>query len=314
MTEKELLYIISIADEASISRAAKKLFIAQPSLSQALKRIEDSLHTSLFIRSSSGLRLSPSGECYYKYAKQILRLYDNMKSEIQDIDNLIIGKINLGCTNYLSLVMLPEIIAEFSKIYPNVDINVLEDTSKKLYDALINSDIEFAIMHLIEGEFTHNLKTESLYTEEFLILASKDNPVCDRAYIDKKSSKLMLDINELKQEKFIMLSDRQRIRQIVDRALSISNINPHIYISLQNFVAATEMVRQNLGISILPKSYLNSGSKEGLVYMHIPQKYKAYWSLSLAYNPKNFLSNADKAFLELVHKRFNPDKASISDI
>ena len=94
-----------------------------------------------------------------------------MKSEIQDIDNLIIGKINLGCTNYLSFVMLPDIIAEFSKIYPNIDINVLEDTSKKLYDALIHSDIEFAIMHLIEGEFTHNLKTESLYKEEFLILA-----------------------------------------------------------------------------------------------------------------------------------------------
>ena len=126
MSDKELLYIISIAKDGSVSKAAKRLYIAQPSLSQALKRIEKELNTKLFIRGSKGLKLSTSGEYYYKYAKQILKLYEEMKLEIADIEKLQSGSINLGTTNHLSLVLLPKIISEFSKIYPNIDINITE--------------------------------------------------------------------------------------------------------------------------------------------------------------------------------------------
>ena len=79
MTSKELLYVKTIAEEKSISQAAKLLFIAQPSLSQALSRIEDNLGTPLFTRTTGGLNLTYAGERYYQTACRILKIYENLE-------------------------------------------------------------------------------------------------------------------------------------------------------------------------------------------------------------------------------------------
>jgi len=188
MSDKELLYIITIAKEGSVSKAAKKLYVAQPSLSQALKRIEQELNTKLFIRASKGLKLSVSGEYYYKYAKQILKLYEEMKLEIADIEKLQSGSINLGTTNHLSLVLLPEIISKFSKIYPNININITENPSKQLFTDLEQGNISFAIMHLLsEDKDDKRFSYEILSKEDFLILVSDKNPICKKAFIEEQA-------------------------------------------------------------------------------------------------------------------------------
>lgn len=84
MTTKELLYVKTVADEKNISRAAKKLFIAQPSLSQSIQRIEESVGTELFNRTSGGLTLTFAGERYYHMAVQVLKLYQDFEMEISE--------------------------------------------------------------------------------------------------------------------------------------------------------------------------------------------------------------------------------------
>ena len=101
MTSKELLYVKTIAEEKSISQAAKLLFIAQPSLSQALSRIEDNLGTPLFTRTTGGLNLTYAGERYYQTACRILKIYENLEGEISDINGLRTGRIRMGITNHL---------------------------------------------------------------------------------------------------------------------------------------------------------------------------------------------------------------------
>lgn len=88
MTSKELLYVKTIAEEKNISKAAQKLFVAQPSLSQSLQRIEDALGTRLFNRTAGGLTLTYAGEKYYQMAAQILKMYDDFETEVSDINNL----------------------------------------------------------------------------------------------------------------------------------------------------------------------------------------------------------------------------------
>ena len=302
MSDKELLYIITIAKEGSVSKAAKKLYVAQPSLSQALKRIEQELNTKLFIRASKGLKLSVSGEYYYKYAKQILKLYEEMKLEIADIEKLQSGSINLGTTNHLSLVLLPEIISKFSKIYPNININITENPSKQLFTDLEQGNISFAIMHLLsEDKDDKRFSYEILSKEDFLILVSDKNPICKKAFIEEGSERLCLDIKDIKDEKFIMLFPNQRIRQVVDLILKKANINNvHTYIVIQNFISTKELVRRNLGVTILPESYAKSNSDEGIVYFHIPKKYRAFWRLCVAYDRDKFMSKADRAFFDLL--------------
>ena len=88
MTSKELLYVKTVADEKNISRAAKKLFIAQPSLSQSIQRIEDSVGLPLFNRTAGGLTLTFAGERYYHMAVQVLKIYQDFELEVSDINNL----------------------------------------------------------------------------------------------------------------------------------------------------------------------------------------------------------------------------------
>lgn len=93
MTDKELLYIKTIVDEGSISKAARKLYVTQPSLSHCVQHAEEVLDTRLFIRSPSGLTLTYAGEKYYRFATQVLHLYNDLRMEISEISQLKKGRI-----------------------------------------------------------------------------------------------------------------------------------------------------------------------------------------------------------------------------
>ena len=147
MTQRELIYIKTVADEKSISQAAKKLFIAQPSLSQYIKRIEDSLGTPLFNRASTGLTLTYAGEKYYHMALQILKMYENFELEISDINNMKTGRIHIGITSHLGTVVLPGILPRFMEQYPSIEITVTEETSDRLEALLTAGKVDFIITH-----------------------------------------------------------------------------------------------------------------------------------------------------------------------
>ena len=102
MTTKDLLYVKTVADEHNISKAAKKLFMAQPSLSQSIQRIEESIGMPLFHRTTTGLTLTFAGERYYHMAVQVLKMYEDFQLEISDINNLKTGHIHIDRINALN--------------------------------------------------------------------------------------------------------------------------------------------------------------------------------------------------------------------
>jgi len=101
MTDRELLYIRTVADEHNLSKAAEKLYLTQPSLSKCLQKIESDLGTKLFQRTSGGLILTFAGEKYYSTATTILKIYNDFEMEVGDINNLKKGRVTLGCTHVL---------------------------------------------------------------------------------------------------------------------------------------------------------------------------------------------------------------------
>lgn len=116
MTTKELLYVKIVADEHNISKAAKKLFMAQPSLSQSIQRIEESIGMPLFHRTTTGLTLTFAGERYYHMAVQVLKMYEDFQLEISDINNLKTGHIHIGITNHLGTLVLPRVLPAYKNI------------------------------------------------------------------------------------------------------------------------------------------------------------------------------------------------------
>ena len=152
MDLKELRYIVTIADSGSISAAAQKLFMAQSSLSQFLQLYEAELGTSLFYRTSKGVRPTSSGSVFISHARQILQQYHLAQSEIWDIEGLNGGQIEFGISTFRGVYLIPRILKEFRTLYPNVHVEITEMDSADL-ENLMN---EAAIITAKDGRFFIN--------------------------------------------------------------------------------------------------------------------------------------------------------------
>lgn len=305
MTTRELLYVKTVAEEKNISRAAKKLFIAQPSLSQSIQRIEESVGLPLFDRTAGGLTLTFAGERYYHMAVTILKICDDFEMEISDINNLKTGRIHLGLTSHLGPLTLPKVLPRFCDICSHVEIKITEETSFRLEQLLLSGELDFAIMHTPPAtEGLAQLVYESLGRDPFVVALSPDHPLLSKAVPRPGYPYPVLDIRLLKEEPFLMLHRGQRIRQITDAVLSKAGIHrPNVRLTLRNFETVQLLAAQGLGITIVPLEYSQIPSSDCIpAFLCIDEKYEAWWDLCIAYLKSGFLSKADQLFIRFARE------------
>ena len=132
MNISDFFNILIIADEKSLSKAAKRLFVSQPSLTKCLQKAESNFNEPLFSRTSNGLIPTFAGEKFLKYAREILKKYNELNEEMIKINHLNSGNLNLGVTYKIATFLLPKILPKFYKKFPDVHINLIEDTAANL--------------------------------------------------------------------------------------------------------------------------------------------------------------------------------------
>ena len=138
-------YIYAVYTEKSFTRAAKKLFISQPSLSAAVRNIENKVGAPLFERSGAHITPTEIGVEYIRAAEKIMRVENDFGNRIHDIYNLETGEITVGGTNYLCSYVLPKIINRFTKMYPKIRVTLMEANSGKLSEMMDNEEIDILI-------------------------------------------------------------------------------------------------------------------------------------------------------------------------
>ena len=306
MTTKELLYVKTVADEKNISRAAKKLFIAQPSLSQSIQRIEESVGVPLFNRSASGLTLTFAGERYYHMAVQVLKIYQDFELEVSDINNLRTGKIHLGTTNHLGTLSLSRILPKFCDLCPNIELDISEENSVKLEQMLMSGELDFAIMHTPADIQTQSkFHFEIMRRDPFVIALAPDHPLIAHAEAREGYPYPVLDVRLLKSEPFLMLHKSQRIRQITDEVLQKAGIlRPKISLTLRNFETAQLLAAQGMGVTLVPLEYSQITSNESHpALLSIDNSYQAYWDMCITSLKDGFLSKADQLFIRIAKEK-----------
>ena len=302
MTSRELLYVKTIADEKSITRAAQKLYLTQPSLSHCITNIEKQLGTRLFRRTSGGLVPTYAGERYYRMACEVLRVYAAFESEIAEEAELIRGRVTLGITNYLACDLLPRMLPRFHREHPGIELRIVEETTDELEKSLLSGRLDFAIMHTGAGDGASadpGLAHEVLRRDPFLLIAPPDNPYADRAILRGGDAMPELDPALLSGEPFLMVSKGQRIRHVADRVLRQAGISPDIVFTSRNFETLRRLCAQGMGYTFIPRHYVGLlGGEEYLpVRYAIPERYEAFWELSVVTLKDAYLSRAAKAFL-----------------
>ena len=302
MNERELLYIKTIADTQSISKAAEELFIAQPSLSQALQRIERELGTHLFIREPRGMKLTYAGEKYYLMAKEILDIYSDFKSEITHINELKAGRLVIGIARYMGMNILPNILPKFNKNYPNIEIIIREENTRVLENLVLGGNVDFALTHVHKKEMNEKINYEILKEDEFLLVTPKAY-LKDSDKIKVKDGKSYVDLRDLEGEKFILLDINKGIRKVQDRTIKSYGINPEVVFTTKNFETAKRLAANGMGITIIPKDYLNIFSQDkNYDSFNLSGTEENIWYTAILTIPDIYKSQATKVFIEEVKK------------
>ena len=307
MTSRELLYIKTIADEKSITRAAQKLYLTQPSLSHCVTTIEKQLGTRLFRRTSGGLILTYAGEKYYRMACEVLRIYGAFEAELAEESELERGRVTFGITNYLACDLLPRMLPAFHREHPGIEIRVVEETTDELQRRLLSGRLDFAIMHTGAGDGASEdpgLSHEVLRRDPFLLLAPPDHPHMDKPVLPEGETLYQLDPAHLSGEPFLMVSKGQRIRHVADRVLAKAGISPKIVFVSRNFETLRRLCAEGMGYTFIPSHYIGllGGEEYRPAYYAIPDRYNAYWDLSVVTLKDTYLSRAAKAFLTSFKK------------
>lgn len=310
MTERELLYIKTIADVKSFSNASRLLFVSQPSLSQCVSNVEKELGTPLFVRSTKGLSLTTAGERYYNVACEILKIYADFTNEIVEFNELKRGKIHLGIPAFLSLNVLPRLLPVFNQRYPGITIELVEQNSTDLETLLLSRSLDFAIMHTIpwhNDSASDALDYVPLTTEPFVIVLPPGDPAAKYSSgIDETTGLPILDLRHIKDYPFLMVRRGNRLRLSCDHLLQQAEINPNIILTTRNYETSRRLACSGMGATIIPWEYANLFAKNADgSYFAFPPEYDSKWNTSIATIKNSYVSKASRTFIEMALQIYN---------
>ena len=161
-------YVYAVYKEKSFSKAAEKLFISQPSLSANVKREEQCVGYPIFDRSTKPLGLTEPGKKYIETVEKILSMQEEFSEYIDDLGDLKTGKLVLGGSSLYSSWVLPPLMGQFAKKYPQVQLELIEETTVNLRKMLQNGEIDFLLDNC---ELEDEIFERHLYRKEYLVLA-----------------------------------------------------------------------------------------------------------------------------------------------
>lgn len=305
MTEKELVYIITIAQEKSIQAAAKKLYISQPALSKTLTKLERRLNTKLFTRKPSGVTLTASGEKYYNTAKKISKIYNDMKIELNDLDEQLTGNVVLGVPPFLSACILADIIEKFQSVAPHAKLSIVERSSTELTKQLKKGELDLVLVNCNNNEINkfENIDYNNVYTNNFLFVYNKKSEA--NIQLLHKSPNPTIDLNNSKNLNFILTPSSQTSRTIIDNIFHFANYQPKIILESRNHFTILNLIEKNLGVGIIPELYYNSLNKsKEVVALSINQKYQPKWYLCILTQSNDYLTAATSTLIKIINEYF----------
>lgn len=165
----EMKYIYAVYQERSFSKAAKKLYISQPALSNMVKKAEKEIGLPIFDRSTIPLTITKEGNYYIRSIEEILLIQRNMKAYFDDLGSLNTGSLSLGGSSFFCSFLFPDLIGKFRKRYPNVAIDLMEGNVKELKEGLENETLDLVIETALDAG--DSSVERFFYKKEQIILA-----------------------------------------------------------------------------------------------------------------------------------------------
>ena len=309
MTTQQLTYVIAVADCQSFSKAAEKLYVTQPSLSQYIHSIEKQLGVQLFDRGMNPIRLTDAGELYVSWARQILAMEEQMQNALSDLMGLQTGSVHIGASPFRVRCLLARSIAAFHAEFPQIRLDFTEADMRTLRDRLSSGEIEFAIG---TGSFEEKqFHVESLATERLYLAVSPANPLCEKLPepltaddICNATPKFLrqkpLDLSLVADEYFVAANAGEYDRESLTAVCRDCGFTPKVEYSVHTIETVFSFVCANMGISLLPDSLIYYGNFQSHPNYYLLPDAISECSILLISKRGAYLSKAASAYALLL--------------
>ena len=245
MLSTKLQTVLAVAEHKNFTRAAETLSMTQPAVSHHIKQLEQEVGAPLFLRSKTGLLLTPQGEIVVSYARRMKALNERMLAELQTAGRQL-SLLRIGMTHTSESNLTAAALAKYSNQKGKLKIILFTDTINNLYDMLENYELDLAI---VDGAYTDPRFSSMLLDTDYLTcVLSVDNPLARKAAVT---------LAELKRQKMILRTPASATRTLFESALeshgeSIQSFD--VTLEVDNIATIKDLIRKDLGVSILPRS------------------------------------------------------------
>ncbi len=293
MELRQLRYLVALADERHFTRAAERTHIAQPALSQQIRRLEDELGTPLVERTTRRVAMTEAGEVLVARARRVLSEIEAANSELQGLKGLLSGRVTVGAMHTMGPIDVSLVLARFRERHPGVELTVREQASEELAELLRVDELDLAFLSVTERVESHGLGLRRLVLEELVTVLPKDHPLATGRRVR---------MAELVNEEFISYRPGARLRELLVSAAHQAGFEPRITLESNESERIRRLVARGLGVAVLPRSDAERADAEVATVALVEPTLAR--DITLAWREGRRQSPAAAEFLELARATF----------
>lgn len=254
---RHLRYFLAVAEAGSFSRAADRLGISQPSVSQQMRDLEAGLRVSLFQRRGKRILLTSSGLIFEEHARAILRQVESVLQEVSNEAEQVRGRLRIGVIPVLNVPLVPHLLGLFAADHPGISLTVDEISSTEIETALEEGRMDVGLGFLTRH--SPNLRYERLSTDEFALIVSERHAWSRRRAVH---------FSELHQERLLQLPDSFVMRRMTDEICRKHQVRPRTVAEINAIETLLRALAPLEAATLMPRIALRG--REGLKLRAIP--------------------------------------------
>lgn len=280
---------MEVARVEHMTQASENLHVAQSAVSRQIIKLEEELGVALFERIGRNMRLTNVGKDFLAQAKRAVNELQKAEAIVTEYTNPKIGTVRVGLPNSLATKVLPAVISEFRKNYPDISYQFMEGSNAELTNMLLSGDLDLTFLSPVPTE-TEFFYTTRFFDEKLKVIVPKSHPL---------SNELTLTLHDLKNEKFILYPNDFDLFQIVQTSAEKKGIRLDIAFQSTDFYTIQGLVGAGLGISILPEMILDGAIFKETISIPLRDK-DLRRSVGLITAKKRKLSPSEQLFYEFI--------------
>jgi LysR family transcriptional regulator, transcription activator of glutamate synthase operon len=298
MDLRQLRYLVALAEELNFTRAAASEHVAQPALSQQIRRLEEELGLALVERTTRHVALTEAGSLLVVRARRILGEVEAAQTELEAVRGVYTGHVTIGAMHTMGPVDVSLALAVFHERHPDVGLTVREQSSEEMAEMLRVDQLDLAFLSVTERIESHGLGLQQLVSEELVVLVPLDHALGERRQIR---------MAELAGERFISFRDGARLRELLVAAGRGAGFEPRVTLESNETQRIRRLVARGLGVAILPRSDAEGPGADVVVASLIEPALRR--DITLAWRAGRRHAPAAAEFLDLARETFGEDES-----